>query len=84
MSPRCSSAARSALSVTRRSKSFFSGQHHRPVVRLEHRRVQVVVNLLKDGHESLFVNRLVFVRQRLAGPQLFEHVIHARHRQLRM
>ena len=65
-------------------ENLFVGQRDRPAVRLEHRRVQVVVNLFQDGDESLFVDRSLFVRQRLASPQLFEHVVHVRHRQLRM
>jgi len=42
------------------------GQRARPTVRLEHRRVEVVVDLLEDGNQALLVDDLVFLRQRFA------------------
>lgn len=59
-------------------------QVHRPPVGVGHRRVQFVVDLPKHRNQPLLVDRLLLFRERLAGAQLLKHVVHPRHRQLRM
>ena len=49
----------------------------RPAVGVEDRRVEVVVDLLQDRDEPLLVDDLLLVRQRIAGAELLQDVVHA-------
>ena len=72
------------VQVDQSLQDCFVVQIVRPAVSVEYGGVQVVVNLLQHRHDTLLVNRFIFRRQRFTGPQLFQHVVHASHRQLRM
>ena len=47
-------------------QNLFVGQRDGPAVGVKHGRVEFVVNLFEDRHQPLFVNRLLFVGERLA------------------
>src|SRR5690606_15647454 len=53
-----------------------------PAVGLEHRAVEGVVQFAQHRHQALLVDRAFLGRERFAGAQLFEHVVHAGEGQL--
>ena len=58
------------------------GERRRPAVRVAHGRVQLVVEFTQHADQPLLVDRLVLGGQRLAGPQLCQHVVHVGQGQL--
>ena len=58
------------------------GERDRPAVRVAHGGVQLAVELPQHADQPLLVDRLVFGGQRLAGPQLLQHVVHVGQGQL--
>ena len=65
-------------------ENFFVAQIDRPAIGLGHGGIEFVVNLPQHGNQPLLVNFLLFLGERFACTQLFQHVVHAGHRQLRM
>ena len=65
-------------------EDFFVGEVGGPAVGVGDGGVEVVVDLAEDGDEALLVDVLFLCGERLAGAELFEDVVHAGHRQLRM
>lgn len=65
-------------------QNLFIGERDRPAVGVEHGGVEFVVKLFENRDQPLLVNRLLFVVERFAGAELFEHVVHAGHGQPRM
>ncbi|TXT39357.1 MAG: hypothetical protein FD138_107, partial [Planctomycetota bacterium] len=65
-------------------QNFFIRECDRPAVGIEHGGIQFVVKLFENRDQPLLVNRLLFVVERFAGAELFEHVVHAGHGQPRM
>ena len=53
------------------------GQSRGPAVGVEDGGVEVVMDLLQDGDEPLLVDDAVFFGERLAGAELFQHVVYA-------
>ena len=65
-------------------EDFFFGEVGRPGVGVGYGAVEVVVELLEDGDEALFVDDFVFGAEGFAAAEFFEDVVHARHGQVGM
>lgn len=60
-------------------EDFVIGEVGGPAVGIGDGGIEVVVNLAKDRNEALFVDFLFLLRERLAGAEFFEDVVHAGH-----
>src|ERR1019366_761122 len=65
-------------------KDVFGGQFRGPAVGLGDGAIQIVVEVSKDRYEAVVVNHLAGGRERLAGAELLDDVVHFGERQVGM
>ena len=58
-------------------ENFLVVQAGIPAIGREHGGVEPFMQVLEDGYQAAPVNGLVAIRQRFAGFQFFQHVVHA-------